>query len=148
MKLTLAKTYLALIFLVSVGCQTPGVLIAESHLAISDNRKAIVAAIGPTRLMSVNGRELTSNYHDRNFKFLDVTDKTKRRYYTKVVILGARRPYELSVEVRADERNPETGAFQDIGLDQGLSLARAKTIQELLNQSRDKTSSIDGSNPF
>lgn len=137
-------TFLVLIF---SACQS-GVLIAESNLPVPEHRRAVVAAIGEPRLMSQNGRELTSPYHDRNFKYLEVTAKTKRRYYTKVIILGARRPYDVQVQVRIEARNPETNVFQDVGLDENLSMTRAKAIKEMLNQSREKVQTIDGSNPF
>ncbi len=148
MKLTLTATLLLLFFIGLTACQTPGVIISESNLPVSDHRKAIVVVINEPRLISTNGRELTSHYHDRNFNYLDVNSKTRKRYYTKAVVLGARRPYEVSVQVRVEERNPENNVFQDIGLDEGLSIARAKAIKEMLNQSRDKSSTIDGSNPF
>lgn len=148
MKMISKKLLLLIIFFGLSACQTPGVLIKESNLPVSEHRKAIAVAIGEPRLISQNGRELTSYYHDRTFKFLDVTPKTQRRYYTKVIILGARRPFEVSIAVHVEDRDPETGLFQDIGLDDGLSAARARSIQELLNQSRDRASTIDGSNPF
>ncbi len=131
-----------------LGCQTSGVIIAESNKSVSDHRRAIVAALGEPKTISQNGREMTTHYHDRNFKYLEITPTTKRRLYTKAIVLGARRPYDISVEVRIEERDPETNAFQDIGPDEDLSLARALAIKEVLNQSRDRLQTIDGSNPF
>ena len=130
-----------------LGCRT-GVIIEESNIPVSENRRAIVAAIGEPRTISQNGREISSHFHDSNFKYLEMTPKLKRRYYTKVIVLGARRPYDVSVQVRIEERDPETRSFQDIGLDENLSMIRAVAIKEMLNQSRDKSLTIDGSNPF
>ena len=98
--------------------------------------------------MSQNGREMTSHFHDRKLKFLDVTPKTKERLYTKVTILGARRPYDITIAVHVEQRDPDTKNFHDIGLDDNLSLLQAKTIQQALNQSREKVQSIDEGAPF
>ncbi|MBC7741222.1 MAG: hypothetical protein H7061_03435 [Bdellovibrionaceae bacterium] len=133
--------------LIFSGCQT-GVIISESNLSVSDHRKAIVAAIGEARVVSQNGRELSSYFHDLKFKYLEVTPTTKRRYYTKALILGARRPYDVAIEVHIEERDPDTNVFQDVGLDDDLGLVRAKAVREMLNQSRDHTHTIDGTNPF
>lgn len=133
--------------LVLSSCQT-GTIISESNLSLTDHRKAIVAAIGQPRVISQNGRELSSYFHDSKFKYLEVTPATKQRLYTKATILGARRPYDIAIEVRIEERDPETNVFQDVGLDDDLGLVRARAVREMLNQSRDKTQTIDGSNPF
>ncbi len=129
------------------ACQT-GVILAESNMSVSDHRKAIVIALGEPRTISQNGREISSHFHDAKFKYLEVNSKTRQRYYTKAIVLGARRPYDVSVQVRIEERDPKTGVFRDIGLDEDLSLTRALVIKDVLNQSRDRSQTIDGSNPF
>lgn len=131
-----------------LGCQTHPYLISESYLPVSLHRKAIVAAIGDARIVSQNGREITSQYHDRNFKLIDDMNKVKTRYYTKVVVLGARRPYEISVEVVKEQKDPETKEFIEQGLDDSLSQKRLSAVADMLNQSRDKAESVDVENPF
>jgi hypothetical protein len=132
-----------------IGCQTtPGVVITETTLPVKQSRMAIRSALGEARVVSQNGREISTYYHDRNLKFLDVTPKTRIRYYTKVMILGARRPYDINVEVRVEQRDPDTKIFQDIGLNERLSLIQAKAVQQALNQSRDKSQVIDDGAPF
>lgn len=131
-----------------MGCQTHPYLISESYLPVKDHRKAIVAVIGDARIVSQNGREITSHYHDRSFKYLDITPKTQVRYYTKVVVLGARRPYEVSVEVTKEQKDPDSGVFIDQGLDDSLSQKRLVDVANMLNQSREKPQSIDVENPF
>lgn len=140
--------FLVLCFLIFEGCQTHPYVITESFLPVSDHRKAIVAAIGEARVVSQNGRELTSYYHDRNFKYVDAADKVKVRYYTKVAVLGARRPYEVSVEVIKEMKDPDTNHFIEQGLDESLSQKRLVEVGKMLNQSRDKPQSIDVENPF
>ena len=75
------------------GCQTTAFYIEDSNLPVPETRKVIASIIGKPRVISLNGRELMSSFHDRKFEDLDETKKIKARYYTKVVILGPRRPY-------------------------------------------------------
>lgn len=142
------KIYFSL-FLTILGCQTSSYIIPESNLSVKDNRKAIVAAVGDVKSVSENGREIVTPYHNRSFKVLDDTSTMKTRYYTKVVVLGARRPYEVSVEVRKEQKDPETKIFLDQGIDEGLTQIRMVAIQQMLNQSREKVApAFDVENPF
>ena len=139
--------FLSLFFL--LGCQSDPYTITESNLSVKDHRKAVVAAIGEVKSVSQNGREIYSPYHNRNFKVLDEPNATKTRYYTKVVVLGARRPYDLSIEVRKEQKDPETKAFLDQGIDESLTRERVKAIQLMLIQSREKVvPAFDVENPF
>lgn len=135
-------------FLFLLGCETPGLVITESNYSVKQHRVAITAALGQVRSISQNGREIYSYYHDRGFKGFEITIKTKERLYTKVVILGNRRPYTVSVEVRVEQKDRETKKFVDIGLDESLSRKRALAIKEMLNQSRDDGSVFDEGVPF
>ena len=143
----LKKTYFIFLILL-VGCQTHPFLIKESFLPVKSHRKAIVVVIGEARIVSQNGREITSHYHDKNFKYIEDITKPKTRYYTKVVVLGPRRPYEVSVEVIKEIKDPETNQYYDQGPDEGLSQKRLIDIENVLNQSRDKPQSVDVENPF
>ncbi len=134
--------------LVFVGCQTPGFIIEESNFSVKQHRIAITAALGQVRSVSENGRVIQSYYHDRTFKGFEVTPKTKERLYTQVVVLGARRPYRVSVEVHIERRDPDTKRFQDIGLEDSLGRKRAVDIKNMLNQSRDSGSVFDEEVPF
>lgn len=137
------------IFILLAGCQTTdGILISENLLSLKETRIAITSVLGPIRSISENGRELVSQYHDKKTKFLDVTAKTKERYYTQVIILGPRRPYEINVQVHHEIRDPGNQLFQDVGLDLTQSTQQAKLIKEALNQSRDKGQAIDEGAPF
>ncbi len=139
----------ALIFLTAApGCQTHQYVITESLLSAKEHRKAVVVAFGDARLISQNGREIYSHYHDRKFKFIDEPTKVDIRYFTKTSILGARRPYEITVEVRTEQKDPETKAFVDRGLDNSLSKKRLTELTNMLNQSRDNSQQFDVENPF
>ncbi len=142
---------LVLLFALSVlvGCATPqGVFIEESNYSVKQHRVAIAAAYGLARDVSKNGRVVQSFYHDKNFKTMEVTTKTKERYYTRSTILGSIRPYRVSVEVILERRDPDTRQWVFVEGDERLAILRAKAIKDLLNQSREEAVTFDEENPF
>lgn len=140
---------LSLFIVLVSGCvSTEGVFIEESNFSVKQHRIAITTALGIVKDVSQNGRVVSSLYHDKNLKNIEVTSKTKDRYITKVTILGSIRPYRVSVEVLLERRDPDTGQWTVVMNDEGLALQRANRIQELLNQSREETSTFDEENPF
>jgi len=149
MSLVLKNIFFIFIVGFVLGCQTPqGVVLSETPLPIRATRITISNAIGEARVISLNGREISTHFHDRKLKFLEITPKTQERLYTKVVILGARRPYDIAVEVHVEQRDPDSKNFHDVGVEESLSLVQAKTIQQALNQSRDRSHVIDEGSPF
>ena len=140
------SAFLLLIFL--SGCQTTAFYIEDSNLPVPETRKVVAAIIGKPRIISLNGRELTSSFHDRKFEDLDETKKIKARYYTKVVILGPRRPYEISIQVTKEVLDLETMSFVDQGIDEGLTLKRAIEIKRALNKSLDTYQAVDAEEVF
>lgn len=130
------------------GCATSGIFIEESNYSVKQHRIAITQAFGLVREVSRNGRVITSGYHDGKFKELDVTEKTKARYFSRASVLGSIRPYRVSVEVILEKRDPETGKFIRVEDDETLAAKRAAVIQQMLNQSRDELSTFDEENPF
>ena len=142
------STFAALLFLVLSSCATKNVAIEDSNLSVKQHRVAIVAALGLVRGVSQNGREILSLYHDRKLKNIEVTAKTKERLYTKVVILGPRRPYSVSVDVVVERRDPDSKEFVVVGSDSRLSERRTAAIREMLNQSREEGGTFDEEAPF
>lgn len=130
------------------GCKTPGIIIEESNFSVKQHRIAIASALGQVRSVSENGRVVMSYYHDRELKGFEVAPTMNERLYTKVTILGSRRPYRISVEVRIEQRDSETKKFHDIGLDEDLGQKRASAISDLLNQSRADGTLFDEELPF
>jgi hypothetical protein len=131
------------------GCQsTEGIEIQESDYSVKQHRVAVTKALTFINSVSDNGREITSHFHDRNLKYFEVNNKTKERLYTKVTVLGSRRPYSYTVEVRIEKRDPQTGRFTDVGLDEKLSLKQALTIKKALSQSRASQDLFDETTPF
>lgn len=131
-----------------LGCQTVGVVVEESNYSVKQHREAIAQVMFLVGQVSDNGRVVTSQYHDRNFKYFQVTGKTKERLYTRATILGARRPYRFTVEVRIERRDPQTGRFTDLGLDDNLSRRQAIAIKNALTQSRENGGVFDEEAPF
>lgn len=142
----LFSAFLLLIFL--SGCTTTAFYIEDSTLPVPETRKVITAIIGKPRIISLNGRELSSTYHNRKFEDLDEGKKIKARYYTKVVILGPRRPYEISVQVSKEALDLETMTFVDLGIDESLTQKRALEIKRALNKSLDTYQAIDAEEVF
>ncbi len=140
------SAFLFLIFL--SGCTTTALYIEDSNLPVPETRKVITSIIGKPRIISLNGRELSSSYHNRKFEDLDETKKIKGRYYTKVVILGPRRPYEISVQVTKEALDLETMTFVDMGIDESLTQKRGLEIKRALNKSLDTYQAVDAEEVF
>lgn len=142
------STFTLITFFLILGCKTPGIIIEESNYSVKRHRIAIAAALGPVQNVSENGRVVYSYYHDRELKNFEMTPDIKERLYTKVAILGSRRPYRVSVEVRIEQKDSTTKKFIDVGLDEDLAQKRADVITGLLNQGRADGSLFDEELPF
>lgn len=143
------KSLLFLLFSLTLllsGCQTPGVILKETPLGVSDARRAIVAVIGAPRSVSSNGRELYSKYYDSKGLFIEEMDKMKYRYHSKVTILGDRRPYDIAVLVVYEARID--GKFEVVDQDNGRALQLAEKIKKSLHESREKRNVIDDFRSF
>lgn len=140
--------FLSIALMIISGCQTAGYVIENSNYSVKQHRIAIVGALGNPKTISENGRVITTHYHNRSLQNLEVTTKTKERLYTKVSILGSRRPFKVSIEVHIEKRDPESKKFQDVGLDDRLGRRRALEIKEALNQSPEEDGLFDEEAPF
>lgn len=147
-KNTVILLNLFLVLFIFTSCVMPGYYIENSNLPVPQTRISITTVIGKPRFVSLNGRELTSLYHDQSFEPLDEEKKHKDRYLTKTIILGARRPYEISVQVIREKFDPQTQTYVDLGVDETLSQQRALQIKKYLNKSLDDYQKVDGENPF
>ena len=129
------------------SCQTTGVFLRETPLSISETRRAVVAVVGEPRSMSQNGREIISQYYDKKSRNIEKMDIARERLYTRVTILGDRRPYDIQVEVFIENRD-SGGEF--IRFDQDNSRAKliAEKIEKALHQSRDSRNVIDDFRSF
>src|SRR5690606_27342274 len=81
-----------------------GVMLYETPLSMSSSRRVIASIIGKPREISENGRELFSNYYDhRNLDF-EPGKSGNERFYSHILILNDRRPYNIEVRVVVEEK--------------------------------------------
>ncbi len=137
---------LGAVFISLVGCQT-GVFIRESPAAMTDIRKAFVVIFGEPRSTSYNGQELISKFHDKRNRIEEGLDKAKTRYFTKLTILGDRRPFQIKVEVFQEVKI--SGQQYEV-IDEDIDMARktAQKLEDVLNQSLKNRNVIDDFRAF
>lgn len=148
MKIFCKITFFLGVTLLLASCQTTGYVIPESNMSLVDIRRSFVLALGQVRTVSSNGREVYSQYHDQNFKNLSKPNDVAERFYTKLIILGTRRPYDIDVQVHQQTKAGSGDQYAEAGLDQDLSELRAQHVKKVLNQSRARTLKVDGEDPF
>jgi hypothetical protein len=129
------------------SCQTTGVFLRETPLSISETRRAVVAVVGEPRSMSQNGREIISQYYDKKSRNIEKMDIARERLYTRVTILGDRRPYDIQVEVFIENRD-SGGDFIRFDQDNSRAKVIAEKIEKALHQSRDSRNVIDDFRSF
>lgn len=142
----MVKCLLLLAFLLTAGCQT-GIFIKESPAALTDIRKAVVMVLGQPKRTSENGRELTSEFHDKRGHVDPALAKAKTRYYTHVTILGDRRPYNIKVEVFQEARIAGQH-YEVIAEENSLAQKLANQIESALNESLKNRNVIDDFRAF
>jgi len=140
------KRLLLISFLIMAGCQT-GIFIKETPAALTDIRKAVVTVLGQPKVTSENGRELISDYHDKKGHIDSALAKAKTRYYTVVLILGERRPYDIKVEVFQEAKTHEQ-QYEVIAEDLDLAQKLANQIETVLNESLKNRNVIDDFRAF
>lgn len=140
------KLFVLLSALAFVACATEGHLIRNSDRAMREIRQAFIAAAGPARKESENGRTFLSEFFprhpDANFK----ASKAKERLYGRFTILGDRRPYDIQVEVVVEHKTAE--GHEEVGVDESLSQELANQLKKELLKSREGRNLIDDFKPF
>ncbi len=140
--------FFPILFFISnlVACVTDGIYRREMPGSASDLRKAIVSVIGDPQTTSPSGRELVSRFHDKSGSYEDVKI-TKERRFTRVSILGDRRPFDIQVEVIIERKSPE-GEFEPYAVDDTLANDLADRIKKALHQSLEKRNILDDFRAF
>ncbi len=139
--------FLSFAFLLLGGCRTGGVVLRETPSSASEIRRAAVIVIGQPRQMSKDGRELSSAFYDRKSNPVEKMELARERIYTRVSIIGDRRPFDIRVEVLVEGRN-RAGQFEQIARDDGRAAVLAEKIKQTLNQSLDNRNVIDDFRSF
>lgn len=140
------KVFFLILLPLSLGlssCVTnqPGTLLEETPLNMSESRKAVISVIGKVRDISENGRELFSGFYDSRGLDYDPAKSGTERFYTHVLILGDRRPYDIRVIVPVEEKQGRN--FVAVGFDNEKAKRLSEKIKKALNQSRDNRNFID-----
>lgn len=129
------------------GCATEGVFRRELPGSASDVRKAIVSVIGDPKNTSFNGRELTSRYYAKNGAVEDPVKGIKERCFTRVTVLGDRRPFDIQIEVIVEKKLSD-GNFEAYTTDDALANEIGEKIKKALHQSLDKRNILDDFRAF
>lgn len=109
--------------------------------------KAYDKASPGLRGKSANGRELVSKYHAVNGDIYDNAYNKKERAYSKLSILGDRRPYVLRVQVVIEERMDD-GTYEVVDHDDEAAQKILDKIVEFLVTRPDKDDFIDDYRAF
>ena len=104
-------------------------------------RKVIISIIGEPREISQNQREFFSNYTHPNGNFIAESENINSRIYSRVVILGERRPYDIQVQVLIETKS--NGTFETTGIDKQRTKGLVNELNLKLNQSRINGNNID-----
>lgn len=128
------------------SCQTTGAVIRDTPMSLAEIRRVTITVIGDPRKTNENGHELESTYFDKKKKPIERPNEVKERYYTRVTILGDRRPYDIQVQCLAEIRTPD--GYEDAGEDDGLATEWASEIKKALHESREKRNFIDDFKAF
>jgi hypothetical protein len=130
----------------SCATNQPGVLMSETPASMTDSRKAIISVIGPPRFISENGHELLSHYYDTRGLNYEPGKSTRERFYTHVLILGDRRPYDIRIIVVVEEK--QGAEFHLVGYDNEKAQRLSERIKKALTESRDNRNVIDDFKPY
>ncbi len=104
------------------------------------------AAVG-IRGRSANGRELVSKYHSATGDGYDYGDTKTERAYSKLRILGERRPYILQIQVIIEKRNSK-GVYRLVDYDQEKAEKVLKGLIDYLVTRPEREDFIDDFRPF
>ena len=137
--LLIASTWLS-------ACTHGGAKIRETPIGLSEIRRVAGSLMGTPRKISAGGYEMDSRYHDEKWKPIERPAEAKERFFTRVTILGDRRPYDIWVQVFVEAQDLE--GFQSLGQDDLMAQDFADRLKKALHESRDKRNVIDDFKAF
>ena len=119
------------------------------HYSVEGIIKAFdhVAPGGGIRGKSANGREIYSKYHPPSGDIYANATTAKVRSYTKLAILGDRRPYVLQVSFIIEDRDDD-GNYTVTQRDQVRAKKILRDLRKFLATRPDKDNFIDDFRPF
>ena len=139
------RNFRLLLFFVSlwiwVGCATGDVNLEEQNYSLGEIKQVVLSVIGDARKQSQNQRTFLSQYFGlKNDKKFD-SNKSKKRQYARIVILGDRRPYDIAIDVVVEQKNGSE--YEEVGLDTRKAQEIKKEIEERLHKGIENRNVID-----
>ncbi len=120
--------------------------IGEVNSSIAEIKKIANKTIGGIRAQSENGREIESNYYSLYEDDEFDPETADERAYTKVYILGDRRPYKVRVAVIVERK--KNAEFKFAEFDKSLALVKAKELKSRLTEGLGNRNMIDDFRAF
>lgn len=143
----LRNIFLTVLWAGLLSCATGSeYIISEQNCSVSDIRKAVLATIGEPRTVSENERVYFSRYFSRKPDPKFDPKKSKERLFAKILILGDRRPYDISVEVIAEKL--ANGTYEESGFSAVDAKKLGVDLKKKLHQSLEGRNVIDDFRPF
>ncbi len=143
------KAFVALAFAamsILSGCATSDANVSEANYSLGEIKQVVVSVIGDPRALSQNQRTYLSQYFgpksDKNFE----ATKSKKRLYSRITILGDRRPYDIAVDVIVEQK--VQNQYEETGNDRKKAREFAKEIEERLHKGIENRNVIDDFRAF
>ena len=137
--------FLGIFFLIA-GCATGDANLSDVNYSLGEIKQVINSVVGDPRSQSQNQRTYFSQYFglkgDKKFD----PDKSKKRLYAKITILGDRRPYDIAVDVFIEQKNGPQ--YEEIGTDPAKAEKFAKEIEDRLHKGIENRNVIDDFRAF
>ncbi len=137
--------FLGVLFLIA-GCATSDGNLSEVNYSLGEVKQVIVSVIGEPRSQSQNQRTYFSQYFglegDKKFD----SQKSKKRSYARITILGDRRPYDLAIDVLIEQKRGSQ--YEEIGTDPIKAKKFVEEIEERLHKGIENRNVIDDFRAF
>lgn len=134
------KWWLLALYFGLVSC-AGGSRVEEQNRSLSDIRKVIIHVMGEPRSTTDDQRVYLSQYYGRKSDKKFDAQKSKIRQYTRIAIIGDRRPYDLNVQVIVEQKNGRL--YEEVGTDDKESATIAQEIKSKLHQGLEDRNVID-----
>lgn len=146
------RVLVVLISLVWIVSCTSGVKVTDVELPLTVIQQSVIGSLpSAVRDQSINGREFISDYYGGDKQKRFDPQKSPRRYYAHVIVLGDRRPYDIEIIVNVEKRVDNgrgVGHYQLFGYDESASQTLAEKIRDDLSKKRGETNIIDDFRAF
>jgi len=144
------RFYVLMIFLLLAGCSTlDGTFVQKKgvNASVPTLIKAFDRATTGLRGRSANGRDIVSRYQKPGATTSDNAVNDAKRAYSRLIILGDRRPYTLQVQHIVEKRT-SSGTYDVVQYDDRMARETLKRVLDFLVHRPDKEGFIDDFKAF